>query len=163
MRQRIVLGAAVFLAGACGLGGFVLLRPNGPPEAEGRAWLTAFADRLTSPTTWSAKGPAALALFPGLGTWSGGECVRAWSTRDPAAPVVTYQRLELGRFGDEPCDQAQFGMLSTTLRQSDGVTPGALVERFSERFGPPEFNRDTGLHGTISYIWQMQDGIFATL
>ena len=163
MRRRTTLGAAVLLAAVSGLGGVLLLRPHGPPEAEGRAWLAAFADRLASPATWSAKGPAALALFPGLGTWSGTDCVRAWSMRDPAAPVVTYQRLELGQFGDEPCDQAQFGMLSTTLRQSDGITPGALVERFSEQFGPPEFNRDTGLSGSIKYTWQVQDGIFATL
>lgn len=164
MNRRVALGAAVSLAVALGVGGFLLLRPpQGPPEAEGRAWLAAFADRLASPATWSAKGPAALALFPGLGTWSDGECVRAWSMRNPAAPVVTYQRLELGQYGKEPCGQSQFGMLSTTLRQSDGITPGALVERFTERFGPPEFSRDASLRSSIKYTWQVQDGIFATL
>lgn len=164
MKRRIALGAAVFLAAGLGVGGFLLLRPpQGPSEAEGRAWLVAFAARLASPVTWSAKGPAALALFPGLGTWSDGECARAWSMRDARAPVVTYQRLELGQYGKEPCDQAQFGMLSTTLRQSDGITPGALVEQFTERFGPPEFSRDTDLRGSIKYTWQVQDGIFATL
>lgn len=164
MKRRVKLSMALLVTAAFGLGGFLFLRPSqGPPEAEGRAWLAAFADRLASPTTWSAKGPAALALFPGLGTWSDNECVRAWSMRDARAPVVTYQRLELGQFGNEPCDQAQFGMLSTTLRQSDGITPGALVERFTDLFGPPEFSRDTGLRGSIKYTWQVQDGIFATL
>lgn len=164
MKRRVAFGMALFMTVVFGLGGFLLLRqPQGPPEAEGRVWLAAFADRLASPTTWSAKGPAALALFPGLGTWSDSECVRAWSMRDASAPVVTYQRLELGQFGKEPCNQAQFGMLSTTLRQSDGITPGALVERFTEQFGPPEFSRDTGLSGSIKYTWQVHDGIFATL
>lgn len=83
-----------------------------------------------------------------------------WSKRDPSAPVVTYQRLELARLSaDEPCDQAQFGMLSTTLRQSEGITPGALAARF----GPPDIHRDTALYGAITYAWQVQDGIFAHL
>ncbi|GEM_PF-3609265 len=147
------------------LGGFLLLRPNDVPQtADGEAWLTEFADRLTSPRTWAARGPAALALFPGLGPWSGDSCVLAWSKRDASAPVVTYQRLELGRYrADEPCDQAQFGMLSTTLRQSEGITPGALVDRFTERFGLPDIHRDTGLRGAITYTWQIRDGIFTTV
>lgn len=64
---------------------------------------------------------------------------------------------------DEPCDQAQFGMLSTTLRQSEGITSGALAALFTERFGPPDIHRDTALRGTITYVWQVQDGIFAHL
>ncbi len=163
MKRRAVFGVAVVLAAASGLGAFLLLRSNGPPEAEGRAWLAAFADRLTSPATWSVKDPAALALFPGLGTWSGGDCVLAWSMRASGAPVVTYQRLELRKFGDDRCEQAQFGLLSTTLRQSEGITPGALVERFSEQFGPPDIARNTSLHGTIKYTRRIQDGIFAIL
>ncbi len=154
------------LVAAAGLGCFLLLRgPAVPPEAEGQAWLAGFADRLTASGTWGARGPAALALFPGLGTWSdGGTCVLTWSKRDLSAPVVTYQRLELGRLGaDEPCDQAQFGMLSTTLRQSEGITPGALAALFTERFGPPDIHRDTSLRGAVTYVWQVQDGIFAHL
>ncbi|MGI4794265.1 MAG: hypothetical protein ACRYF2_02410 [Janthinobacterium lividum] len=39
MKRRIALGAAAFMAAAFSVGGFVLLRPpQGPPEAEGRAW-----------------------------------------------------------------------------------------------------------------------------
>ena len=64
---------------------------------------------------------------------------------------------------DEPCGQAQFGMLSTTLRQSEGITPGALAAWFTERFGAPDIDRDTGLQGAITYGWQVQDGIFARL
>ena len=162
--RRLVSGAAILLA-AAGLGCFLLLRgPAVPPEAEGQAWLAGFADRLAAPGTWSARGPAALALFPGLGTWSTRECVLTWSARNPSAPVVTYQRLELGRLNaDEPCDRAQFGMLSTTLCQSDGITPGVLAALFTERFGPPDIRRDTALRGTVTYAWQVQDGIFAHL
>ena len=162
--RRLASGAAILLA-AAGLGCFLVLRgPAVPPEAEGQAWLAGFADRLAAPGPWSARGPAALALFPGLGTWSAGECVLTWSARTPSAPVVTYQRLELGRLNaDEPCDQAQFGLLSTTLRQSEGITPGALAALFTERFGPPAIHRDTGLRGAVTYAWQVQDGIFAHL
>ena len=163
--RRTALGVAVLLATALGVGGVLLLRgPALPSEQEGSAWLTGFVDRLTASDTWNARGPAALALFPGLGTWMGEECVLAWSRRDPSASLVTYQRLELGRLSaDEPCDQAQFGMLSTTLRQSEGITPGALAALFTERFGPPDIHRDTALHGEITYVWQVQDGIFAHL
>lgn len=155
----------MLLASAAGLGYLLVLRgPDVPPEAQGRAWMGEFADRLGSSDTWGARGPAALALFPGLGTWSGGDCVLSWSMRDASAAVVTYQRLELGRLNaDEPCGQAQFGMLSTTMRQSEGITPGALAERFTERFGPPDIHRDTSLRGNITYTWQIQDGIFAHL
>ncbi len=164
-RGRTIGGAALLAAAAAGLGCFLLLRgPAVPPEAEGQAWLAGFADRLTAPATWRARGPASLALFPGLGPWSTGTCVLTWSRRDPFAPIVTYQRLELGRLGaDEPCDQAQFGMLSTTLRQSEGITPGALGALFTDRFGPPAIHRDTSLRGAITYAWQVQDGIFAHL
>ena len=160
---RVAIGGAVLVV--VGLACFLVLRgPVVPAEAEGRAWLAEFADRLTASRTWGARGPAALALFPGLGPWPTGECVLAWSNRDTSAPVVTYQRLELGRLNtDEPCAQAQFGMLSTTLRQSDGITPGALAERFTERFGPPAMERDASLHGTLTSTWQMQDGIFAIM
>ena len=146
-------------------GCFLVLRgPVVPPEAEGQAWLAGFADRLAAPGTWSARGPAALALFPGLGIWSAGDCVLTWSKQDPSAPVVTYQRLELGRVNAaKPCDQAQFGMLSTTLRQSEGVTPGALAALFTERFGQPDIHRDSALRGAVTYAWQVQDGIFAHL
>ena len=163
--RHLVVGAAALVAAAVGLGCFLLLRgPAVPSGAEGEAWLTGFADRLAAPGTCSARGPAALALFPGLGPWSGGDCVLTWSKRDPSAPVVTYQRLELGRLrAEEPCDQAQFGMLSTTLRQSEGITPGALAAMFTERFGPPDIHRDTSLRGAITYAWQVQDGIFAQL
>ena len=62
-------------------------------------------------------------VFPGLGTWSTEKCVLTWSRQNPSAPVVTYQRLELGRLNTgEPCDEAQFGMLSTTLRRPEGIT-----------------------------------------
>ena len=150
-RTRRWAAVAALLAAAAGLGCVLLLRgPAVPPEAEGEAWLAGFADRLAAPDTWSARGPAALALFPGLGTWSTGSCVLTWSKRKPSAPVVTYQRLELGRLRpDEPCEQAQFGMLSTTLRQSEGVTPGALAALFTDRFGPPAIHRDTSLRGAI--------------
>ena len=163
VRGRMIGGAA--LLAAAGSGCFLLLRgPAVPPEAEGQAWLAGFADRLAAPNTWSARGPAALALFPGLGPWSGGDCVLTWSKRDPSAPVVTYQRLELGRLrADEPCDQAQFGMLSTTLRQSEGITPGALAALFTDRFGLPDIHRDTALRGALTYAWQVQDGILAHL
>ncbi len=162
--RRLVVGAVVLL-GMAGLGCVLLLRgPAVPSEAQGEAWLAEFAGRLTASRTWSARGPAALALFPGLGTWSDGACVLSWSKADPSAPVVTYQRLELGRRdADEACDQAQFGLLSTTLRQSEGITPGALAALFTDRFGSPEIHRDTGLRGAITYVWQMQDGIFAHL
>ncbi len=163
-RRWAVGGAIAALAAAC-LGAAVILRPApGPPEAEGEAWLAAFADRLTSGQTWAARGPAALALFPGLGPWSTEGCVLHWSQQDSSAPVVTYQRLELGRYtAEEPCEQAQFGMLSATLRQSEGITPGALVARFTERFGPPDIHRDTALRGALRSTWQIQDGIFATV
>ena len=163
--RRAALGGAVFLATMAGLGAALLLRqPRTPSEDQGQAWLAGFADRLTASDTWGARGPAALALFPGVGTWSGDECVLTWSRREPSAPVVTYQRLELARLNaDEPCDRAQFGMLSTTLRQSEGITPGALAARLTERLGPPDIHRDTGLRGAITYTWQAQDGIFATM
>ncbi len=164
--RRWAAGAAMLVAAAAGLGCVLLLRGLPvPPEAEGQAWLAEFAGRLTASGTLSARGPAALALFPGLGTWAdGGTCTLTWSRREPSAPIVTYQRLELGRLrADEPCDQAQFGMLSTTLRQSEGVTPGALVALFTDRFGPPETHRDASLRGAITYVWQIQDGIFAQL
>lgn len=159
------LASFVAVLAAVGLGGLLLLRgPSVPSEAQGQAWLAEFADRLTASRTWSARGPAALALFPGLGTWSTGDCVLTWSRREPSAPVVTYQRLELGRLGvDEHCEQAQFGMLSTTLRQSEGITPGALAALFTERFGPSAIHRDTTLRGAVTYTWQVQDGIFAHL
>jgi len=64
---------------------------------------------------------------------------------------------------DEPCDQTQFGMLNRTLRQSEGITPDALAALFAERFGPPDIHRDTALHGDITYVWQVRDGIFAHL
>lgn len=161
--RRTALPLAALLLGAAGLGWF-LLRPAAPPlEAEGRAWLSAFANRLTDRATWAARGPAALALFPGLGPWSTDDCVLAWSNRDPSAAVVTYQRLELGRLDGDACDQAQFGLLSTTLRQSEGITPSALVERFTAQFGTPEIARSAQLNGTISYKWQVGDGIFARM
>ena len=155
------LAAATPVLLAAAVAAWVVLRPAAaPPEEEGKAWLSAFADRLTSPQSWNARGPAALALFPGFEPWSNTGCVTAWSRRDASAPVVTYQRLELGRLAADPCDQAQFGMLSTTLRQSEGITPGALVNRFEEQFGPPAVHRDTSLRGSISYRWLLQDGIF---
>lgn len=161
---RLVFVVAVLAA--VGVACLLHLRgPVVPSEAQGQAWLAEFAGRLTASRTWSARGPAALALFPGLGIWSdGGTCVLTWSKADPSAPVVTYQRLELGRLrADEPCDQAQFGMLSTTLRQSEGITPGALAALFTERFGLPDMHRDTALRGAITNTWQVQDGIFAHL
>ena len=86
-----------------------------------------------------------------------------WSRTDRSAPIVTYQRLELGRQLGDACEQAQFGMLSTTLRASDGITPGALIKRFTDRFGPPEFHHDASLRGELSYKWQVAEGMFAHL
>lgn len=129
---------------------FVLLRPPAvPAQADGQAWLTGFADFLTSSRLLGAKGPDAFALFPGLQSEATADCVTTWSPTDPSAPIVTRQRLEVGRLGGEACDKAQFGMLNTTLRQSEGVTPGALAHRFTETFGSPTIDRDTGLTGSI--------------
>ena len=153
-----VLAASAFLAWW-----FFFPIPAGPPEMEGRAWVAKFADLLTSPRALGARGPGALQVFPAFGAWPQGKCVTEWSRNDRSAPIVTYQRLELGLWQGEPCDQAQFGMLSTTLRQSEWVTPGAFVQRFTEQFGPPEFHRDRGLRGSISYDWQVLDGISINL
>lgn len=160
----IALGAVALALAAAAVAVLVLRGPALPSEAAGRAWLDGFADSLTSSATWSARGPAALAPFPGLGPWSGKECVLEWSRRTPSDPVVTYQRLELGRLNAaEPCEDAQFGMLSTTICQSEGITPGGLAERFTARFGPPAIHRGTGLRDAVTYRWLLQDGIFAHL
>ena len=163
--RRVSLGGALISLTVLAFVGwwFVLRTPPGPPEAEGRAWLTRFSDLLTSPRALGARGPGALALFPGLGPWSTGRCVTEWSRSDASAPIVTYQRLELGRLDGDACVQAQFGMLSTTLRQSEGVTPGALMERFTAAFGPPDFHQDWTLGGSATTTWQVLDGIHITL
>ncbi len=163
--RHLRLGAGgLLLASAAILVWFVLLRPPAvPSEADGRAWLTGFTDLLTSSRLLGAKGPDAPALFPGLQAEAAADCVTTWSRTDSSAPIVTRQRLEVGRLGDDACDKAQFGMLSTTLRQSEGVAPGALARQFTEAFGPPAIDRDTGLNGSISYTWQILDGVFARM
>ena len=160
--RRLRLGAiGLLLAATAVLAWFLVLRPPAvPSQADGEAWLTGFADRLVDARTLGAKGPGALALFPGLGVWSTGDCVTSWSRTDTSAPIVTYQRLELGRLGADACDKAQFGMLSTTLRQSEGITPGALAERFTGQFGQPDIHRDAGLRGSVTYQWQILDGVW---
>jgi len=151
----------LLLVAAAVLAWFLVLRPPAvPSQADGEAWLAGFVDRLVDARTLGAVGPGALALFPGLGPWSAGDCVTSWSRTDPSAPVVTYQRLELGRAGADACDKAQFGMLSTTLRQSEGITPGALAERLTGQFGQPDIHRDAGLRGSVTYQWQILDGVW---
>jgi hypothetical protein len=162
-RRRRLAAGALLLASAAILGWFVLRPPAVPSEAEGQAWLTGFVDLLTSSRLLGAKGPTAIALFPGLEPEAAPDCLTTLSRSDPSAPIVVRQRLELGRLAGDACDQAQFGMLSMTLRQSEGVTPGALVQRFTEAFGPPAINRDTGLDGSISYMWLVLDGVFVCL
>ena len=122
--------------------------------------MAAFADRLTSRELLGARGASAMAFFPGIGTWSTGDCVTEWTRKDRSASIVRYERLELGRQPADACDQAQFGILSTTIRQSEGITPGALVARIAENFGPPDTHRDTGLSGSITYSWTILDGVF---
>ena len=97
-RRTSILGAAAVLAAllVAGTGWILLAGPHTPPEAEGEAWLSDFADLLTSPRALGARGPAALALFPGLGTWQPGACVTEWSRTDRSAPIVIYQRLGAG-------------------------------------------------------------------
>ena len=164
MNRRTAGGAVVLAAAGLVLGGLFLNRPSPPPEAEGLRWLDGFVDRLSAPSTWAARGPAAAALFPGLRPASGEGCVLTWSGTADADPVVTRQSLDLGRLSpDEPCDAAQFGMLSTTFRASEGINPGALAERITARFGPPDIRRDPALRGTITYDWLAQDGILAHL
>ena len=131
-----------------------------PAEAEGRAWVTAFVDTLASPGTLGAQGPAAAVLFPGLRPVAQDGCVTQWSLRDSSAPIVTSQRLELGRLPGEACNQAQFGLLSTTLRWSDGVAPGIMAERLTERFGPAQMHQDPVANGSVTYEWQVLDGTF---
>lgn len=154
--RRLRLGATgLLLVAAVVLAWFLVLRPPAvPSEAEGQAWLTGFADRLTDARTLDAKGP---------GAWSADDCATSWSHRDPSAPIVTYQRLELGRLGTDACDKAQFGMLSTTLRQSEGITPGALAERFTGQFGQPDIHRDAGLRGSVIYRWDILDGVWVQI
>ncbi len=160
-RRRLAVGALLLISVIMG---WLALRPPAvPSEAQGQAWLTGLADLLTSSRLLSAKGPVAMALFPDLDPETAPDCVTTWSRRDPAAPIVVRQSVELGRLPGDACDQAQFGKLSMTLRQSEGVTPGALVQRFTEAFGPPAINRDTGLNGSISYLWLVLDGVFVRL
>ena len=150
-RRRRLTAGALLLTSVFVLG-WLTLRPAAvPSEAEGRAWLAGFADLLTSSRLLAAKGPAAIVLFPGLDPEAAPECVTTWSRRDPSAPIVVRQSVDLGRLPGDACDQAQFGNLSMTLRQSEGVTPGVLVQRFTEAFGQPVINRDTGLDGSIGY------------
>ena len=165
MRRRASLVAAAALVALLALAAwrFLLAGPQTPSEADGQAWLSSFADLLTSPRALGSRGPTALALFPGLGTWPAGDCVTEWARTDTSAPIVTYQRLELGRKPGEPCAEAQFGLLSTTLRASDGITPGTLIDRFTQQFGPPEFHHDWMLRGSLTYTWQVADGIFIHL
>ena len=162
MRRRWRLGLGLGAVLAVGVAGWaVLLRQVAAPSAEeGRAWLDGFVDKLLRRETWEAKGPAALTLFPEFGAWGGEECVLSWTRREPRAAVVLYESLELGRLAADPCEQAQFGMLSVTLRPSEGITAGALAERLNERFGPAEMHRDAILGGSVSYQWQLQDGVF---
>ena len=165
MRRRASLVAAAALVALLALAAwrFLLAGPQTPSEADGQAWLSSFADLLTSPRALGSRGPTALALFPGLGTWPAGDCVTEWARTDTSAPIVTYQRLKLGRKPGEPCAEAQFGLLSTTLRASDGITPGTLIDRFTQQFGPPEFHHDWMLRGSLTYTWQVADGIFIHL
>ncbi len=162
MRRRWWLGLGLGAVLAVGVAGWaVLLRPAAAPSAEaGRVWLEGFVDKLLRRETWGAKGPAALALFPELGAWDGQHCVLSWTRREPRAAVVLYESLELGRLAADPCEQAQFGMLSVTLRPSEGITAGALAERLNERFGPAEMHRDAIRGGSVTYQWQLQDGVF---
>ena len=161
-RHRLAAGACLVASGIV-LGWLALRNPAVPSEAEGQAWLAGFADLLTSSRLLAATGPAAIALFPGLDPEAAPDCVTTWSRRDSSAPIVVSQRVDLGRLPGDACNQAQFGNLSMTLRQSEGVTPGALVQRFTEAFGPPAVNRDTGLDGSVSYLWLVLDGVFVSL
>ncbi len=161
-RGRLARGAILF-ASVAALGWFVLRPPAVPSEAKGQAWLAGIADLLTSSRLLGAKGAAAIALFPGLDPEAGVDCVTTWSRRDSSAPIVVSQRVELVRLAVDAYDEAQFGILSMTLRQSKGVTPGALVQRFTEAFGPPAINRDIGLDGSLSYLWLVLDGVFVRL
>ena len=154
------IALAVLLLAIAGAGGwFAVQRGAGPDAAAGGAWLDGFAGRLTSPGLLGARGPAALALFPGLGPWPGSGCQTSWRKTDGLGPVIVSQTLDLARQETDSCDQAQFGQLSTVLRQLDGVTPGALVEWFTERFGAPDMHRDTGLVGSITYGWDVLYGV----
>lgn len=161
-RRWAGLGAGL-LASAALVAWFVLRPPAAPSKADGEAWLTGFADLLTSSRPLGAEGRDAAALFPGLQPDPAAECVTAWSRTDPSAPIVMRQRLDIARLDGEPCDKAQFGSLGTTLRQSEGVTPGALVRRFTEAFGPPSIDRDIALNGSISYRWLILEGVFVRL
>ena len=162
-RRRWLAGGACLLVLGTFLGWLVLRPPAVQAAAEGRAWLGGFADLLTSSRLLGATGPATIALFPGLDPEAAADCVTTWSRRDPSAPIVVSQRVELGRLAGDACNEAQFGSLSMTLRQSESVTPGAVVQRFTEAFGPPAINRDTGRDGSISYLWLVLDGVFVRL
>ena len=154
----------VLIAALAGAGGwFAFMRNTAPDEEVGRAWLAGFADLITSSRLLGARGPAALALFPQLGAWPVTGCQAEWRKSDGLGPIVVSQHLELARQEADPCDQAQFGQLSTVLRQSEGVTPGALVDRLTEQFGVPRIHRDASLSGSASYEWDLQYAITVRL
>ena len=124
----------VVIAVLASLGGwFVFTRNTAPDEDAGRAWLNGFVDLVTSSTP--ARCPRThrpLAVFPSWGPGPATGCQSDWRKSDGLGPIVVSQDLELAREEPEPCDQAQFGQLSTVLRQSEGVTPrcaGLSVDR----------------------------------
>ncbi len=156
---RILSAAALVLVFACVAGWWFLLRPPRPDPASGRAWLAGFTELATSPRLLGARGPAALALFPDLGRWPSGGCVTVWQKSQASAPFVVLQRLELARLEGDSCAQAQVGELTTVVRQSEAVTPSALAERFTERFGPPTLHRDASVSGSIAYDWDALYGV----
>ena len=161
-RKPIGVKAALALLLLVGVvvGGWFAVHRNTAPDAQmGRAWLDNFAVQLTSPGLLGARGPSALALFPRLGTWPASGCQAEWRKADGLGPVILSQSLELARLDADPCEQAQFGQLGTVLRQSEGVTPGALAERLTERFGAPQVHRDTSVDGSITYEWDVLYGI----
>ncbi len=159
IRRMLAAGFALLAAAGIAIGA-AALRPPGPSEAEGAAWFKQFADLITSDRLLGAHGPGIATLFPGLTPDLPADCDAEWRLDDRWAPIVTEQRLELGRFPDAPCDTVQFGILRTTLRQSANVTPGAFVQRLTEEFGPPEVTRETGLTGSIVYRWLVLDGMY---
>ena len=156
---RIGPVAVIVAALAVLLAWFSLTRSNGPDEAAGRAWLERFANLLTSPDLLGARGPAALSLFPRLGTWPASGCQTGWRSSDGLGPFVVSQSLELAQQEPDPCDRAQFGELSTVLRQSESVTPGAMADLLTQQFGAPAVHREVGLSGSIAYDWDVLYGV----
>lgn len=150
----------VLIATLATVSGWFAFKHNTSTGADaGQAWLDGFADLVTSSRLLGARGPAALSVFPQLGTWPADKCQAVWHKSEGLGSIVVSQNLELARQEPEPCDQAQFGQLITVLRQSESVTPGAMVYWLTQRFGLPDLHRDVSLAGSVNYEWDVQYGI----